>query len=143
MEYLSTEQRLNDEKAAKAIECIKKACEAVHVIKIARRKTEKARYALQSNEKLFIWNVLQEYLRQYKGFINSVSNYTGFVVYSVSPNFFENCTIFEIKWQLENVIACVYLKEALSSVAKDSFKQCLKKLLKSTGLFTETELSFI
>ncbi|MBQ8322379.1 MAG: hypothetical protein IJX91_00250 [Clostridia bacterium] len=143
MEYLKTEQQLNDKKTAKAIECIKKACEAVHVIKVARQKTEKARYALQSNEKLFVWNALQEYLSVYKGFINSVSNYTGFVVYSVCPNFFDNCTIFEIKWQLENVIAFVYLKEAVSSVAKDSFKQCLKKLLKSTGMFTETELAFI
>lgn len=143
MEYLKTESQLNDEKTAKAIECIKKACEAVHIIKSAQQKTEKARNAMQVNDKQYLWNVLQEYLGFYKGFINSLSNYTRVAVFDVGPQFFENCTIDEIKKQLETVIAFVYLKEALTNVAKESFKQCLKKLLKATGAFTESELAFV
>lgn len=143
MEYLRTEQQLNDEKTAKAIECIKKACEAVHIIKSAKQKTEKARNAIQVNDKQYLWNVLQEYLGFYKGFINSLSNYTRVAFFDVSQQFFENCTIDEIKKQLETVIAFVYLKEALTNVTEESFEQCLKKLLKATGLFTEAELAFI
>ena len=98
---------------------------------------------MQSNDKQYLWNVLQEYLGFYKSFINSLSNYTRVAVFDVGPQFFENCTIDEIKKQLETVIAFVYLKEALTNVAKESFKQCLKKLLKATGAFTESELAFV
>ena len=143
MEYLKTEPQLNDEKTAKAIDCIKKACEAVHIVISAQQKTEKARNAMQANDKQYLWNVLQEYLGFYKAFINSLSNYTRVAVFDVGSQFFENCTIEGIKKQLETVIAFVYLKEALTNVAKESFKQCLKKLLKATGAFTEAELAFL
>lgn len=143
MEYLKTESQLNEEKTAVAIQCIKKACEAVHIIKSAQQKTEKARNAMQVDDKQYLWNVLQEYLGFYKNFINSLSNYTRVAVFNVDLQFFENCTIDKIKKQLETVIAFVYLKEALTNVAKESFKQCLKKILKATGVFTEAELAFL
>ncbi len=91
------------------------------------QKTEKAMNSLKSEDKLLVWNVLQEYLHTYREFINSLSNYTGLIVYKVGSDFFDNCTIFDIKRQMENVITFVYLKETLSSTAKESFKQCLKK----------------
>ena len=142
MEYLKNETQLNEEKSSIVVELIKKACEAVHITKAAQVKAQKAYEAIQTNDKNILWRTLQEYLAKYKDFINSLSNFTRVEVFEVGPQFFDNCSIEQIKKQLKTVVAFVYLKEALTNVAKESFKQCLKKSLKATGVFTDAELAF-
>ena len=140
MQYIKTEKEINDVRLEKSIECIKKACNMVHIIASAEMKTEKAQKVLISENKAEVWEVLQEYLREYAEFINSNTKLTGLLVYRVDLEYYEKATILSLKQQVKTVIAFVYYKEALVSSAKELFKQCLKKLLKGTGLFKEKEL---
>ena len=45
--------------------------------------------------------------------------------------------------QLEYVIGFIYAKEAVRSKEKESFLNCLKKILQQTNVFTETELELL
>ena len=141
MQYLKTEQEINNEKTEKHFDCIKKACEALHACSESSKKAEKARQALKSEDKMEIWNVLQEYLREYGNFINSTTGITGVEVYHVDENFYNASTIADVKRQIKGVIAFVYLKEAIFSVGKQAIRQKLKSLLKETKIFNKKELS--
>ena len=142
MQYLKTEQELTNDKTEKYYESIVKACEKLHVVAVAMKKSEKARNILKSEDKMAIWNVLQEYLREYADFINSHKRLTGMEVYKVDKNYFETITLTELKRQVKGAIAFVYLKEAMITIAKETFKQCLKSVLKETKMFSEKEISF-
>ena len=87
--------------------------------------------------------VLQEYLREYGPFINETSPFTGIRLYPVNKEFYDTIGLREIDQQLQIVIGIVYLKDALHSMGKESFKECLKKRLKQSGLLTETQLSLL
>ena len=46
----------------------------------------------------------------------------------------------DIKNQLQIVIGFVHAKEAFDSAAKETYKQCVEKLLKKSGMFSDKEL---
>ena len=143
MEYLKSDKQFDDKKTEIIIDSIKKAAEAVHIAGIARQKSNAAYKALSLTDKKEMWDILQQYLREYKDFINKMTTFTGYYIYNVDYNFYEQCSIDDIRKQLENVIGFVYAKESASSAAKENFKQCLKKILKATKLFTDTELEIL
>lgn len=143
MEYLKGDNQSIAHKTEVIIDAIKKAAKAVYIVGNAYRKSETAHNALSLTNKKEMWDILQLYLREYKGFINNLTVFTGYYIYSVNQDFYEQCSIDDIRKQLENVIGFVYAKETLSSTAKESFKQCLKKMLKSTKLFTDAELAML
>lgn len=122
---------------------VKKAAEMTHTVIMAERKSRKAVSAIQSQDKSIKWMILQEYLKEYGTYINETTPLTGVQVYPVDKEFYDTVEIREIDQQLQIVIGIVYLKDAAHSVAKESFKECLKKLLKKSGILTETQLNFI
>ena len=87
--------------------------------------------------------VLQEYLREYGPFINETAPFTGICLYPVDREFYNAIGVREIDQQLQIVIGIVYLKDAVHSVAKETFRECLKNLLKKSGLLTEAQLSLL
>ncbi len=140
------EQKINStdqENAAKLFGYVKKAAEMTHAVIMAAQKSEKAISAIQSKDKSTKWMVLQEYLREYGPFINETTPITGVHVYPVDKEFYDTVGIREIDQQLQIVIGIVYLKDAVHSVAKESFKECLKKQLKQSGLLTEVQLNLL
>ena len=86
---------------------------------------------------------LQAYLREYGPFINETTPITGVHVHPVDKEFYDTVEIREIDQQIQIVIGIVYLKDAVHSVAKESFKGCLKKQLKQSGLLTEAQLNLL
>ncbi|MDE7164342.1 MAG: hypothetical protein K2O04_02835 [Clostridiales bacterium] len=143
MEYLKSDKQSNDKRMEIIIDSIKKAAEAVHIAGAACKKSDTAYKALTLSNKKEMWDILQLYLREYKDFINKMTVFTGYYIYNVDRNFYEQCSIDDIRKQIENVIGFIYAKEALTSVAKENFKQCLKKILKATKLFTDKELAIL
>lgn len=143
MDYIKSDKQSNDNKTEVFIDAIKKAAKAVHIVGNAYRKCGMAYNALSFIDKREMWEVLQLYLRKYKDFINNLTILTGCYVFNVDKNFYEQCSVEDIQRQLENIIGFVYAKEALTSTTKETFKQCLKKILKSTKMFTDTELAML
>ena len=140
------EQKINStdqENAAKLFGYVKKAAELTHAVIMAAQKSEKAVSAIQSQDKSTKWMVLQEYLKECGHFINETTPITGVHVYPVDKEFYDTVGIREIDQQLQIVIGIVYLKDAVHSVAKESFNECLKKLLKQSGILTEAQLNLL
>lgn len=129
-----------EEKSLKAAEFAKTAAEKTHTVFMAQRKSQEAVDAISSGNKATMWNTLQKYLRSYSDFINRTARITGLRLYRVDKDFYDNVTSDDIKKQLHMVIGFVYAYEAVTSAAKATFKNCLKKLLKNSGLFTDAEL---
>lgn len=57
-----------EEKSLKAAELAKKAAELTHTVITAGRKSQKALDAIGTHDKATMWNILQEYLREYSDF---------------------------------------------------------------------------
>ena len=131
----------NQEKQSKFFECVKRAADISHTIVLAQYKSQKAKDAIATESKETKWTVLQEYIKAYRDFINKMSVLTALYVFPVDENFYNNITLPQLNQQLQIAIDFVYLREALMSAAKETYKACLKKLLKQTGLFDSTELN--
>lgn len=132
-----------EEKSLKAAELAKKAADMTHTVITAGRKSQKAIDAIDTHDKASMWNTLQEYLREYSNFINNTALITGLCVYSVEREFYDQITVEDIEKQLRIIVGYIYAREAVNSAAKATFKDCLKKLLKKSGLFTDAELALL
>lgn len=132
-----------DEKISKFVEIIKKAADTTHTFLFARQKSQKALDAAETNDKMLMWNVLQEYIRQYASFINSVSALTNIQVNKVLDDYYDSVTADEIAKQLRTIVKFVYIKEFADSAAKSALKDLVKKILPKSGIFTEEKLKQI
>lgn len=130
----------NEEKFNTVTKAIKTAAEVVHCYNIFQAKIKKIDNILCLEDKEFLWQTLQEYLKEYGTFINNTTAITGFYIYQVSVEQYNAMTIADIKLQLEQLKNIVIAKEILHSVYQKSFKECLKKILQGTGLFSKKEL---
>lgn len=130
----------NEEKFNTVTKAIKTAAEMVHCYNIFQAKIKKIDNILCLEDKEILWQTLQEYLKEYGAFINNTTAITGFYIYQVSIEQYNAMTIADIKLQLEQLKNIVIAKEILHSVYQKSFKECLKKILQGTGLFSKKEL---
>ena len=142
-EYIYSSKPGANNKITTFTDAVKKAAEITHSVFGAKNKSLNARYAIESGDKEFMWKTLQEYFHEYKNFINSLSPLTGYYIYDVNTEFYNKLTVEEISNQLRQVIGFIYAKFALESVAKTTFKQALKSILKKSQIFTDTELSIL
>lgn len=132
-----------EEKSLKAAKLAKTAAEMTHTVMAAKRKSQKAFDAINLGNKTTMWNTLQEYLREYSDFISSTAHITGLQMCRVNREFYNQVAVEDIKKQLQIVIGFIYAREATNSRAKAVFKDCLKKLLRKSGMFTEAELALL
>ena len=130
----------NEEKFNVAAKAIKTAAEMIHCYNIFKGKTKKIDDILCIEDKEILWQTLQEYLQEYGSFINNTTAITGIYTYQVSIEQYNAMTVIDIKLQLEQLKHIVVAKEILQSVYQKSFKECLKKILQGTGLFSKKEL---
>lgn len=131
------------ENATKMIEYVKRAAEMTHTVIMADQKASKIISAIQTQDKNRKWTVLQEYLKEYGAFINKTTSLTGVYVYQVNAEFFAEINLQELDRQLQIMVGIVYLKEAVRAAINVTYKECLKKLLRQSGMFTEAQLNFL
>ena len=131
------------EKATKMIWYVKKAAEMTHTVIMADQKASKAVSAIQTQDKSWKWAVLQEYLKEYGAFINKTTLLTGVYVYQVNAEFYAEVNLQELDRQLQIMVGIVYLKEAVRAAVSETYKECLKKLLRTSGIFTEAQLNLL
>ena len=136
-QYVNTN---SEEKFNVVAKAIKTAAEMTHCYNIFKAKTKKIDDILCLEDKEFLWQTLQEYLKEYGSFINNTTVITGIYTYQVSIEQYNAMTVADIKLQLEQLKRIVIAKEILHSVYQKSFKECLKKILQGTGLFSKKEL---
>lgn len=137
-------QSLNNKSNERSLEIAKiliQAAKETHaVISRSEVKCAAARSSMATHDKKIMWQTLQEYIGYYAGFINSVTALTGIGVRRVNREFYDRITAIDIENQLQIVIGFVYAKEALDSVFKKTYKQCVEKHLKHSRLFDSNEL---
>lgn len=132
-----------EEKSLKVAELAKKAAKMAHTIFTAEKKSQNAYKAISSHDKSIMWNTLQKYLQEYADFINKTSRFTGLCVYRVDSEFYNRVTIIDMEKQLRIIVGYIYARDAVRSTAKTVYKECLKKLLKESGIFTDAELALL
>ena len=136
-QYVNTN---SEEKFNVVAKAIKTAAEMTHCYNIFKEKTKKIDDILCLEDKEILWQTLQKYLKEYGSFINNTTVITGIYTYQVSIEQYNAMTVADIKLQLEQLKRIVIAKEILQSVYQKSFKECLKKILQGTGLFSKKEL---
>ena len=131
------------ENATKMIGYVKKAAEMTHTVIMADQKASKAVSAIQTQDKSRKRAVLQEYLKEYGAFINKTTLLTGVYVYQVNAEFYAEVNLQELDRQLQIMVGIVYLKEAVRAAVSETYKECLKKQLKQSGLLNEAQLNLL
>lgn len=131
----------NNEQALEIAKILIKAAKETHaVLTRSEAKCKKARDAMATHDKDTMWCALQEYIGQYADFIRDTSAFTGVALCKVNRNIYNQLTAVDIEKQLQIVIGFVHAKEAFDSVIEETYKQCVKKLLKKSGFFADNEL---
>lgn len=131
-------QYIDDVKADSYVKAIIKAVDMTHqVAEKSKIKSRKAREAIKTKDKEFMWYTLQEYLHDYNEFINTTNTMR---ICRVGMDFYNQVTVIEIERQLKMMIGIIYDYEAKHCIHKETIKQCLKKLLKASGVFTDKEI---
>ena len=134
-------QYSDDEKVMAYVKAIIKAVNMTHEVTAkSEMKSKKARGAIQSKDKEYMWSVLQEYIHNYMEFLKQ-SN--GIYVCQVDTQFYSKVTAAEIEHQLNIMIGIVYDYEAKHCLAKETIKKCLEKILKSSNVFTKKEIEYL
>lgn len=134
----------NNERALEIAKILVKAAKETHaVITKSEAKSKKARDSIVTHDKDILWRTLQEYIGQYADFISKTSSFTGIVLYKVNRDFYNQITAADIENQFQIIIGFIYAKEAFDSVVKETYKQCVEKHLKKSGLFSKNELKHL
>lgn len=97
----------------------------------------KANNAIASKDNRTMWTVLQEHINRYN---NLFTGANGVQVMYVDTDFYEKLTEDDVVNQIRIVIGGIYLSEAKKSAAHEVIKQCFKKLVKQTGVFSNREI---
>ena len=132
----------NNERALEISKILIKAAKETHsVVSKSEAKCRDAIDSIATHDKETMWKTLQKYIIQYADFINSMLIFTGIGVQRVDSGFYERVSAAEIEKQLRTIIGFIYAKEAMESVSREAFKQCVKKFLKQSKLFDDKELN--
>ena len=141
MDSNATIQSQDNNQTLEYVKLIIKAAKETHsAYTTAMRKIQHLKDAKQSDDKTEKIHVLQSYIKEYMQFIESTSYITGLSICHIN---FDQKTKNDIDEQLTIMEGIVFLHEALHSTTNFTFKMCLKKLMKQSGIFTEAQLDAI
>lgn len=128
----------DDEKVMTYVKAIIKAVNMTHMVTAkAEIQSKKARDAIQSQNKEYMWSILQEYIHHYMQFINQSSKVC---VFRVDNEYYDKVSVSEIERQLNIMIGIVYDYEAKHCAKNELIKKCLEKLLKQSGIYDKKEV---
>ena len=97
--------------------------EATHMLIQVKFKSQSAKAALQYDDKLSIWQVLQQYYRKYFNFINSFSEFTHIKLIPVDADYYNQLSMDFLKSQLYFVISVVYVYEICHHIEGAAFQK--------------------
>lgn len=106
----------------------------------SKLKSRKIEEALQTKDKLTMWNVLQEYPHKHPELFTMAN---GVQLRRVDDDFYKNVSAEDVARQLQILRGLIYMNEAKHCVAKEKIKACFKKLLKQSGVFSEHEIEVL
>ena len=81
--------------------------------------------------------------RELKAGNRKASSLTGVGLCKVDRSFYDQFTVIDVENQLQLIIGFVHEKEAIDSVVKETYKQCEKKLLEKSVLFSDNEVKYM
>ncbi|MBS6845799.1 MAG: hypothetical protein KH299_06945 [Firmicutes bacterium] len=108
--------------------------EATHMLIQVKFKSQSAKAALQYDDKLSIWQVLQQYYRKYFNFINGFSEFTHIKLIPVDADYYNQLSMDFLKSQLYFVISVVYVYEICHHIEGAAFQKHFVKRLKNSEL---------
>ncbi len=121
-------------------DAVKLAAEVTHSYMIVSNKIQQLDKKLLSNDKKYLWSILQEYIKQYYIFITITSPLTGLTIIQAN---YDNLSVDAIKWQLNQMKTIIIICEILKTTLRKNFIECLKKCLLGTKNFSKEELSLL
>lgn len=108
--------------------------EAINAYERACADVAGAEKALLSDDKDLVWNVYQDYLRQYSEKINSVSILTGIHVYRDSGVTKDILSLSEIKQRLNWIAHFIMQYDAVNFACNEGSKHAVESLLHINGI---------
>lgn len=131
----------NGDKAREFGQAIIKAVIKTHTIeKRCQELTEEIDGAIESKRKDLMIGVLQKYIQQYKPVLEN-RNIIRFC--AISKQEYDSIGTEEWIKQLYMMKSFIYYYEARKSFAKETIKNCLKKILSSSNHFTKDEIDIL
>ena len=131
----------NNKRSLEIAEILIKAAKETHAVIVkSEAQCTVIKSSILTHDKETMWRTLQEYIGHYAGFISNMSTLTGIGIQQVNREFYEHVTVADIENQLQVIIGFIYAKEAVNGVFKETYRQCVKKLLKRSKLFEDNEL---
>lgn len=132
---------LNGDKVLEYVKAVIKAVKITHSIEArCEKETKEMQKAVASEDKEYMGGVLQKHIQKYKNAIDSSSNIK--IIY-VQKEVYDQMTVEDVKKQLQILIGFVYTYEAKQSMAKETIKKCLEKILRQTGKFGKQEIEML
>ena len=128
------------QKLQRIADAVKLAARVTHSYKIVSNKIQQLNKNLLSNDKIYLWNILQEYIKQYYNYITITSPLTGLTVIQAN---YDNLSVDAIKWQLNQMKTIIIACEISKTTLRKNFIECLKKCLLGTKNFSKEELSLL
>lgn len=108
--------------------------EAVNAYERAYAEVADATKALASDDKDTVWDVYQDYLRQYEERINGVSALTGIHVYRDSEATKDSLSLSEIKQNLKWIANFILQYDALEFAADEETKHAVERFFQANGI---------
>ena len=137
LQYIKIQSQYID-KLEQFEKCIIKAAKAAHSLAdTAEKKCGQAWAALESGNIDVMRNTIQQYISRYG---QNWARFRGVQIQRIDGYTYAQLSAADLVQQLHCIIALVYEDTGLKSVSKEAFRECAKRLLKQSKIFTDKEL---
>lgn len=141
-EYFFQKYKQNEEKSLELAKLIKKAVKEVRADFAARKECQELCNAQRKTDKDEMWRTLQQNLRDNAQEIMRSEQSLGITLARVDRTFYDNLTITDVRNQIELLIGAIHAIR-VNKKQQEIVKECLKKLMKESGLFTKQEIEMV
>ena len=132
----------NKEKSLEIAKLIQKAAKEVYADAAAQRECRELRNALRTQGKDNLWLVLQRHLHDHAQEIIHSQQSLGITLIQVNQTFYEKLTLSDVQDQVEILIGAIHAIR-INKKQQAVVKECLKKLMKESGIFTRQEIDIV
>ena len=137
LQYIKIQSQYAD-KVEQFEKCVVKAAKLTHAIAdTAEKKCKQARMAIESGNIDVMRNTIQQYISRYG---QDWARFRGVQIQRIDGYTYAQLSAADLVQQLHCIIALVYEDTGLKSVSKEAFRECAKRLLKQSKIFTDKEL---
>lgn len=133
-EYLQYQNQNSFPQQEGAIDSVKLLREILEAFSKVENRVKALKEAIASNDKLHMWNVLQQYLAEYHDLINQWTPFTNVtVIRADTGKDFRNLGTEAIQARLQWLLNFIYVTDAIGFAADEKAKHCVKELLQNGG----------